>query len=53
METIGENELIKLLDILRDKKIETKTILHLCKVNKLLDLSMQQYNLLLYVLLKR
>lgn len=52
-EYIQENELIKLLDILREKNISIKMIQNLCKVKKLLDLTMQQYNLLLYLLCLR
>ena len=50
MEYIGEQELIKLIDILRNRKISIETIQELCKVNHLLDLNMKQYNLLLYLL---
>ena len=50
MDYIREQELIKLLDILREKNISIKVIQELCKVNHLLDLNMKQYNNLLYLL---
>lgn len=50
MEKIEENELIKLLDILRSLNIDEKVIKALCHVNRLLDLSKVQYNYLLYIL---
>lgn len=50
MECIREQELIKLLDILREKNISIEMIQSLCKVNHLLDLNMKQYNFLLYLL---
>lgn len=52
-EYIKEQELIKLLDVLREKNISIKVIQNLCKVRKLLDLTMQQYNLLLYLISTR
>lgn len=50
-ERIEEEELIKLLDILREKSISSKVIFTLCKVEKLLDLTKKQYNFLLYLIL--
>ena len=50
MNYIGEKELIKLLDILREKGISIDIITTLCKVNHLLDINMKQYNYLLYIL---
>ncbi len=50
MELICEKELIKLLDILREKNISIEVIKALCKVNKLLELDKKQYNFLLYLL---
>lgn len=50
MESIEEDELIKLLDLLRKKNISINVIKGLCKVNQLLDLNKKQYNYLLYLL---
>lgn len=50
MESIEEDELIKLLDLLRKKNISINVIKCLCKVNQLLDLNKKQYNYLLYLL---
>lgn len=50
MEKIEEDELIKLLDILRDLNINENIIKTLCCVNRLLDLNKKQYNYLLYIL---
>lgn len=51
MELINDAELIKLLDILREKNISSKIIYNLCKVEHLYELTKIQYNLLLYLLI--
>ena len=51
MEHISENEVIKLIDILRDENIDSKIIFNLCKVKHFFELTKLQYNNLLYILL--
>lgn len=51
MEYINETEIIKLIEILKDKNIDSKIILNLCKVNHFFELTKLQYNLLLYIIL--
>ena len=51
MEYISENEVLKLIDILKDKSIDHKVIFYLCKVNHFFELTKLQYNNLLYILL--
>lgn len=53
MEQISEEQIIKLLDILRKKNINYKVIFNLCKVEHFYELNKVQYNLLLYLLLMR
>lgn len=53
MDYIRESELIKLLDILRENNISIQEVLNLCKINNLLDLNMQQYNILLHLICLR
>ena len=50
MEYINEKELIKLLDILREKNISHKIVFNLCKVNHFFELTKVQYNNLLFLL---
>lgn len=50
MEKIGEQNLIKLVQLLQIKKIPINLIFCLCKVDKLSQLTMKQYNFLLYLL---
>ena len=49
-EKINEEQLLKLLDTFQKKKLNYRIIFKLCKVKKLLDLTTQQFNYLLYVL---
>lgn len=49
-ELINEDQLINLIRIIDAKKISIISITTLCKVDKLLDLSVKQYNLLLVVM---
>lgn len=52
-EKISEEELLKLLDTFRAKKINYKIIFKLCNVKKLLDLNMHQFNYLMYLVSRR
>lgn len=53
MDFLNEDELIKLLDILRSKNISADTIKNLCNVTRLSNLNKRQYNILLYLLLTK
>lgn len=51
MELINEDQLIKLLNILRDKNVDVKIILNICKISKFSEMNTLQFNNLLYLLL--
>lgn len=53
MEKIGEQSLIKLVELLQIKRISTNLISCLCNVDKLSELTTKQYNYLLYLLCLR
>ncbi len=51
-EKISEEQLLKLLSVFNEKRLNYKIIFKLCKVEKLLDLTVRQYNYLLYLISK-
>jgi len=50
---INEEQLLKLIDTFAKKGLNYRIAFKLCKVNKLLDLSIIQYNYLLCILLEK
>lgn len=52
-EKISEEQLLKLLDTFRDKKLNYKIIYKLCNVKRLLDLTVHQFNYLMYLVSRR
>ena len=49
-EKISKEQLLKLLDIFQKNKVNYKIIFKLCKVDKLEELTVHQFNFLIYLI---